>query len=124
MKIKGDKELIAAFKQCDVSTTDKVEREMNKGVKKIEMAAKSQLKKGHGVKTGNLRRSITSEVERQGNDRIIGKVGTDVFYAPYQELGTSGKHPIRPLHYITIAWKANQETIIQGLRSIIRSLKL
>ena len=37
--------------------------------------------------TGRLRASITPEVRQQGND-TVGVVGSNVKYAPFQELGT------------------------------------
>ena len=39
------------------------------------------------VDTGRLRSSITPEVRSAGED-MIGVVGSNVVYAPYQELGT------------------------------------
>lgn len=43
------------------------------------------------VDTGRLRASITPKIERVmflGENRVRGIVGSNVFYAPYQELGT------------------------------------
>lgn len=46
------------------------------------------------VDTGNLRNSITHEVENGGRTVVIG---TDVKYAPYQELGAPNAHvPAHP----------------------------
>ena len=39
------------------------------------------------VDTGRLRSSVAYEVARDGRD-IVGRVGTDVNYAPYIEFGT------------------------------------
>lgn len=47
------------------------------------------------VDTGNLRNSITHAVDTEGNSAIIG---TNVEYAPHQELGTihmQGRHFLR-----------------------------
>lgn len=44
------------------------------------------------VDTGRLRSSITPEV-RQDAAGVIGVVGTNVFYAPYQEFGTRPHWP-------------------------------
>lgn len=40
------------------------------------------------VDTGRLRSSITHETGREGGE-LVGRVGTNVDYAPHQELGTS-----------------------------------
>ena len=42
------------------------------------------------VDTGNLRASINHKVRTKGNE-VIGKVGTNVEYAPYIEFGTGEK---------------------------------
>jgi HK97 gp10 family phage protein len=44
------------------------------------------------VDTGRLRASITHEVGKDGKG-LYGKVGTNVDYAPYVELGTSSHAP-------------------------------
>jgi HK97 gp10 family phage protein len=59
------------------------------------------------VSTGRLQTSITHQVTSLG-DRVEGRVGTNVVYAPYVELGTgvygpSGK-PIRPKNKKILAW--------------------
>jgi HK97 gp10 family phage protein len=56
---------------------------MGKACALIERAAKQKAPKG----TGELRRSITSKVETNGND-VIGIVFTPLEYAPYVEFGT------------------------------------
>lgn len=54
------------------------------------------------VRTGNLRRSITVE---DGPGAAEVNIGTDVFYAPFQEFGTS-HNPPRP--YLRPAFDENQ----------------
>ena len=54
---------------------------LEKGVKAIESDAKVRV----GVDTGNLRRSITSDVVMRGNS-IVGKVGSNVEYAFFHSL--------------------------------------
>lgn len=49
----------------------------------VERSAKEKAPKG----TGELRRSITSEVYQEGGE-IVGKVFTPLEYAPYVEFGT------------------------------------
>jgi HK97 gp10 family phage protein len=57
--------------------------------------------------TGNLRRSITHEVNRGRNPFV--RIGTNVRYAIYQELGTRF-HPAHP--YLRVA--------LEQLKSIVR----
>jgi HK97 gp10 family phage protein len=40
------------------------------------------------VDTGLLRNSIVSELHQQGPTSVTWRIGSDVFYAPYQEHGT------------------------------------
>ena len=49
----------------------------------VERSAKQNAPKG----SGELRRSITSKIEKEGND-IVGIVYTPLEYAPYVEFGT------------------------------------
>lgn len=65
----------------------------------VERSAKEKAPKG----TGELRRSITSEVYQEGGE-ILGKVFTPLEYAPYVEFGTGlfaedGGRKDVPWHY-------------------------
>lgn len=59
-------------------------RALGKACAIVERSAKQKAKKG---RTGELRNSITSKVETEGED-IIGVVYTPLEYAPYVEFGT------------------------------------
>lgn len=74
----------AFFKKLD-ELTSKAEQEeqMGKACALVERAAKEKAPKD----TGELRRSITSRVETNG-DEIVGIVYTPLEYAPYIEYGT------------------------------------
>jgi HK97 gp10 family phage protein len=61
-----------------------VGRELARRTIRVETAAK----RGAPVDTGRLRSSITHELGRDGGD-LVGRVGTNVEYAPHVELGTS-----------------------------------
>jgi HK97 gp10 family phage protein len=76
----------------------------------VERAAKRRAP----VKTGHLRRSITHRVER---DRAI--VGTNVKYAPYQELGTRF---IRPRAFLSGGLQASQGAIRTEVNRFSREL--
>lgn len=63
-----------------------------KGIKNAMLFAEAEAKKSFDkpgnlqARTGHLRRSITSDVDKVG-DRIVGKIGSNVVYARIHELG-------------------------------------
>lgn len=59
------------------------EQAMGRACALVERAAKEKAPKD----TGALRRSITSRIEREGNE-VVGIVFTPLEYAPYVEYGT------------------------------------
>ena len=69
-----------------------------------------------GVDTGRLRASITYEIE-QILFSITGKIGTNVKYARYLELGTKDMQP-RP--YLRAAIERNKAEIIKILTTPIK----
>jgi HK97 gp10 family phage protein len=79
---------------------NKLERALGKACALVERDAKQKAPKD----TGALRRSITSRVEKDGNE-IVGVVYTPLEYAPYVEYGTglfaeggNGRQDV-PWHY-------------------------
>lgn len=60
-----------------------------KGIQ-VQRAAKQHAsgRPGPNVQTGRLRSSISEELVHDG-DELVERIGTDVDYAPYVELGTS-----------------------------------
>lgn len=66
-----------------------------------------------GIRTGTLRRSITHEVEKTSTG-IVGRVGTNVKYAPHLEFGTS-KMAARP--FIRPKFAENEKRIAKILTS-------
>lgn len=82
--------------------TQKVKSELESRVRAaleaIGATAETYAKKGAPVDTGRLRNSISHAV-----DENTVYIGTNVEYAPYQELGTSsseGKELIKPKHFL------------------------
>ena len=63
------------------------------------------------VDTGNLRSSINTTVEANGNN-VIATVGTNVEYAPFVEYGTK-KMSARP--FLIPSFESNKEWILETL---------
>ena len=64
--------------------TSNLKAALQKSCALVERTAKQKAPKG----TGELRRSITSKIETEGNGNLIGVVYTPLEYAPYVEFGT------------------------------------
>jgi HK97 gp10 family phage protein len=84
-----------------------IERGIQKGCLRVEASAKLNAP----VDTGNLRASITTDV--QG---LQGEVGTNVEYAAYMELGTS-KMKAHPYLYPALA--ENKDKIVKDISDSI-----
>ena len=84
----------------DMADVKKAEKALQKACSIVEKAAKQNAPKG----SGELRRSITSKIEQEG-DNLQGVVYTPLEYAPYVEYGTglfaeggNGRQDV-PWHY-------------------------
>jgi len=64
--------------------TDRILAAAERGMKKAVIAFEADTKALTHVDTGHLRRSWTHDVVKTGDD-IIGKVGTNVPYAKYED---------------------------------------
>ena len=77
--------------KLEIENADKIEllneaalyRALGRACALVERKAKEKAPKGNGA----LRRSITSEITREG-DELVGTVFTPLEYAPYVEYGT------------------------------------
>lgn len=72
---------------------------------------KGEAKRRSPVDTGNLKKSITKEVEKE-QDEIVGRIGTNVEYAGYVEYGTK-RQAAQP--YLRPALLENKEQITKFL---------
>ena len=61
---------------------------VDEAVKRVCLVIERAAKQRAPVDTGNLRRSITTEIDPARGDKATGRVGTGVHYAPYVEFGT------------------------------------
>lgn len=97
IRIEGLEEVIEGLE--GLIDTQKLKSAIGKACAIVERSAKQNAPKG----TGELRRSITSKVEADGND-VVGIVFTPLEYAPYVEFGTGlfaeegGRQDV-PWHY-------------------------
>jgi len=80
-------------------------------MEKATLMVQAEAKVLSPVDTGTLRRSITRKVE-QNNGMYIGRVGTNIKYAPYQEYGTKRGVPAKMyLHGALAKMQANKDII-------------
>ncbi len=84
-----------------------VTQETKKAMDQARLTLEAEAKRLVPVKTGHLRRSITSET-RPLNGGVVGIVGTNVKYASFVEFGTGiygpEKKPIAPVTKKALAW--------------------
>lgn len=97
IRIEGLEEVINNLENA--MDVHKLEAAIGRACALVERSAKQKAPKG----TGELRRSITSRVETDGND-VVGVVFTPLEYAPYVEFGTglfaeNGGRMDVPWHY-------------------------
>lgn len=95
LKVEGLEELQAALAKFPKQWQQMANQALKPGLVLLE----SEAKKEAPVDTGRLRASIGSEILRASGSEIVGKVGSSVEYASYQEYGTRyqpGKPYLRP----------------------------
>ena len=73
------------YKDNSKEVSDNIKAALLRGLETCGLVAEGYAKKLAPVDTGNLRNSITHTVDEEEPATYIG---TDVEYAPYQELGT------------------------------------
>ena len=81
IRIEGADELIERLET--MVNEDAIKLALGRACALVERSAKQKAPKG----TGELRRSITSEIRQDGGE-LAGVVFTPLFYAPYVEFGT------------------------------------
>lgn len=88
----GDKEIVDKIKQLEKLSQEGVVRALKYSL----MAVDERARYLSPVDTGRLANSITWVVEKAEyatSTNYVGKIGTNVKYAPYQELGTRPHFP-------------------------------
>lgn len=109
IRVEGMDGVIDALRRKEAEIERKASRGMAKGCKLV----KSEARERCPVDTGELRRSITSQVEG-----MFGIVGTNKEYAGYVELGTY-KMPAQP--YLVPALLAKKDEVIQAIVDEVKS---
>ena len=112
----GHRELKKALRKNEQEAKRKMRLAAQAGGKEIEADASNKVP----VLTGNLKRSIHTEVEDEG-DNVNALIGTDVEYAPFVEYGTS-KMNAQP--YLRPAFDAKKTRALQIMQLTLRKLKL
>lgn len=77
--------MIYTYKDNSKEVSDNIKAALLRGLETCGLVAEGYAKKLAPVDTGNLRNSITHTVDE---DEPSAYIGTNVEYAPYQELGT------------------------------------
>lgn len=106
IEVEGLEELQRALEGFGGDWSEVASEALGIGLATLESAAKVNAP----VDTGRLRSSIASQIERTVGSEIVGKVGSNVEYASYQEYGTkyqSGKPYLRP------ALEQNLNTVVK-----------
>lgn len=147
-KVLGLDRVVKALDDMEKREHAKAVDVMRAGGLMIKKDAQKELRKGHGVKTGTLRRSITAKTSTDGS-KITTEVGSKVHYAPYVEYGwkrgtkagakvqgkTSGKRrtakrstkgaaSFSGYHYLSKAFNANVDKIYQQIRALAKGMRL
>ena len=93
------------------------DNEIERAVQKACYIVEADAKRDAPVDTGRLRASIRTEVERISKYVVEGKIGTNVEYSRYVELGTSRQSP-QP--YLRPALRNNFAEIVAIIQGAVR----
>jgi len=115
INVKGQEQLNKKLAQLQAKSDGKLKEVLTKSV--IEVERKAKLKSP--VDTGRLRASITHEVSKLRSQHI-GRVGTNVEYAPYQEFGTV---KIKAQPYLLPALRESMRFIKKLIEKAFKELK-
>ena len=104
----------------DFSTDDVIkeyEDAISKAMKEAVLIVEADAKRKAPVDTGRLRASITNEIREIARQVIEGRVGTNVDYARYLELGTS-RMSAKP--YLRPALRRNFKKVVLIIQEAVR----
>ena len=93
----GGPAVVDRLQQLPGGLRDAMRRGMGRAVLLVQTRSKEDKLSGQvlKVRTGRLRRSITSRIADDGDDKVVGTVGTNVEYARVHEYGFQGLVTVR-----------------------------
>ena len=109
---------VALIKHIDLIDDVKINQAVRIAMQRIVLQIEAQAKKNAPVRTGTLRRSITSVVNISGN-KVIGKIGTNLKYAAFVEYGTKR---MKGRKFITRAVESYQSEVAKEISREIRKI--
>ena len=113
--IKGLDNLQRKFNQLNANTQGRIlENAAISGALPIQNDAVIKCPKD----TGNLARSIHTDVTERSNTRVMTEIGTDVEYAPYPEFGTSR---MKAQPYLRPAFDTQKQAAINEISAALKA---
>lgn len=116
IKFKG----LEKVKRFTKSFPDLVDEKIKRAIWRTGLKVEGDAKKTAPLETGTLRRSINTQRPVKSGKMIKGKVGTNIFYAPYQEFGT--KRGVRPKRYLSGSVEKNKGFFEQEMKKASRDI--
>ena len=102
-----------SYKDNTEEVLSAMEKAIKNGLEAIGLTAEGYAKKnlypGHGLDTGRLRNSIS-----HATDKEAAYIGTNVEYAPYDELGARGRKGLHYLQQAATEHKAEYKEIMEN----------
>lgn len=105
------------FIQKMQKSPDIIEKANQKMMLASTLIVEAEAKQRAPVDRGILRKSITHRVEGKGLD-IIGRVGTNINYASFQEFGTSAHGPKRAKYLVFTPKGAKQPVFTKWVKGV------
>jgi len=111
IKVNGLPEALSKLRKYQSKKKEQIKDELKIGALKVETLAKDAVP----VKTGRLKSSIA--IDESDIARLVARVGTDVKYAPYVELGTKvmGARP-----YLYPAFFSQENEIVKAIGRVLK----
>jgi HK97 gp10 family phage protein len=114
VRVSGIPQLLRNIGRVQKNLADEVQRIVERAGINVQRMAKQNCP----VDTGRLRSSIRIYHKDSGAQRQV-RVGTDVYYAPYQEFGTSR---MRAQPFLFPAWASERPRFLQAVRAVVKNL--
>lgn len=110
----------------DIKITDNTEmfkqeilNRLNQGMQAVAYEVENNAKNLCPVDTGNLRNSIATEIEDEGDSKVL-YVGSNVEYAKYVEFDDSKSHPTGQAHFLRDSLSTHLNEYKDKLESFVK----